>query len=228
MLFFLYYTESESLISAIANIVSFVNSVSGRLKGRGIRKVLLVAGCLLLVSGQIIFAQTNGDYRSKAAGSWTTLATWEIFNGFWAQPTVIQGYPGQNSSPVRIDINNNVTLNVSPAYPVGDLYINSGTLELSSYNFTVNGITNISGILSDNNISGLVIFYGTITVSNTATWTSVGSPSSNLLFYGNIVNNSNNVSVARARASANIVLSGSGTMIMDYFEFNVNPYTVTN
>ncbi len=79
-------------------------------------------------------------------------ATWEIFNGVWAQPTALQGYPGQNGSPSRIDINNNVTLDVNPPNTVSpkiiDLYINSGTLDLASFNFTVNGLTSISGTLA--------------------------------------------------------------------------------
>ena len=149
----------------------------------------------------------------------------------WAQPTLGQGYPCQISSPSRIDIFNNVTLDVNLSSTVNprinDLYINSGTLELSSFNFIVNGITNISSTLSDNNSGGIVAFYGTITVANTGTWTSNALPSAQLLFYGNIINNSNSVSVSHARAAANIILSGSGTMVMNYFEFN-GAYTVTN
>jgi len=227
----LYFTEPESLISAIVNIVSNVNSVRHRLKGRSVRKLLLVAGCLLMVAGQSIFAQTNGDYRSKAVGTWTNLATWEIYNGTWAQPTVLQGYPGQNSSPSIVDIFNNVTLDVdlpnSIAPRINDLYIHSGTLELSSHDFTVNGTTNISSILSDNDINGTVIFYGPINVSNTASWTSIDLYSASLLFYGDIVNNSFSVSLSKARASANIVLSGTGRIIIDYFEYN-GIFTVTN
>lgn len=38
----------------------------------------------------------NGDYRSAATGNWTTLATWETYNGSsWAAATT---YPGQNVS----------------------------------------------------------------------------------------------------------------------------------
>ena len=224
----MYYTEPDSLIPEIVNIVSFINSVLHRLKGRSIRKLLLVTGCLVLVGNSMI-GQVIGDYRSVSAGNWSTLINWQRFDGtVWATPTPGQGYPGEISSPGRIDINNDITLNLNPANPIGNLFINTGTLELSSYNFTVNGITNISSTLSDNNETGYVVFNGQITVSNTATWTTIGIYSDHLLFYGNIVNNSNNVSIERARASANIVLSGTGTMIMDYFEFNNGPYTVTN
>jgi hypothetical protein len=228
----LYFTEPYRLISAIVNIVSFVNSVFGKLNKQTICRLVLVAGCWMLVAGESIFAQTNGDYRSKASGSWSTLATWEIYNGGWAQPTALQGYPGQNSSPARIDINNNVTLDVNLPNTVDprirDLYINSGTLDLSLYNFTVNGVTNISGTLYDNNPNGFIVFYGPITINNIGTWTSDTYPSSHLLIYGNVINNSNNVSVTHIKAAANIVLSGTGTMVLDYFEFNANSLTVTN
>ena len=218
--------------SVVANIVSLVNSVARRLNGRNISKLLLVAGCWLLVAGQSLNGQTNGDYRSNASGSWSNLSTWEIFNGSWAQPTAGQGYPGQTSSPSSVTIYNNVTLDVNLINTINprinNLSVSSGTLELGAFNFVVNGTTNISGILSDNNINGYVVFYGPINVSNTATWTSVADLSWKLQFFGDIVNNSNNVTFYVALVSDNIVLSGTGTMTMNYFEFNYAPYTLTN
>ena len=200
---------------------------------RAIYRLFLTIVFCLLTAGQTIFGQTNGDYRSKASGSWSTLATWEIFTGAWAQPTALQGYPGQNGSPSRIDINNNVTLNVNlqntVSPKINDLYINSGTLDLSTFKFTVNGLTNISGTLSsDNDINSFIVFYGPITINNTGAWTSDPVSSAHLLLYGNVINNSNNVYVTHARAAANITLSGTGTMELDYFEFNANSLTVTN
>ena len=219
------------MTSVFTNIVSLVNSVSRRLIGRSISKQLLVACCWLLVTGGSLFGQTNGDYRSKASGSWSNLSTWEIYVGSWNQPTALQGYPGQSSSPSRVTIYNNVTLDVDLANTsdprINNLSVISGTLELGAFNFVVNGTTNISGILSDNNIGGVVAFHGTITVANTGTWTSNAFPSSQLLFYADIINNSNSVSVSHARAAANIILSGTGTIVMNFFEFN-GPYTVTN
>jgi hypothetical protein len=159
------------LISAFINIISFVNSVSGKLKSRGFRKLLLVAGCLLLFVNNLFGQAVVGDYRSVVDGNWSVRTNWRRWNGVaWNIPTFGQGYPGQNSTPGRIDINNNITLNVSPANPVGDLYINTGTLELASSNFTVNGTTNITSTLSDNDGNGYVVFSGAINVSNSATW----------------------------------------------------------
>src|SRR5664280_1710028 len=228
-MFYLYFTEPESLISESVNIISLVDSVFARLKGRGIRKVLLVTGCWLLV-GYTLFGQATGDYRSILVGNWSTRTNWQRWNGTtWVVPTAGQGYPGFSSIPVRVDINNNITLDISPANPVGNLYINSGTLDLASFSFTVNGLTNISGTLSsDNDINSFIVFYGPITINNTGTWTSDPFSSAHLLLYDNVINNSNNVYVTHARAAANITLSGTGTMELDYFEFNANSLTVTN
>ncbi|NLH78996.1 MAG: hypothetical protein GX465_18400, partial [Acidobacteria bacterium] len=199
-----------------------------RLIRQTFRLLLLVAGCWLLVNSSLS-AQTNGDYRSVADGSWTTLANWQRYSGgAWLIPDAGQGYPGQNGIPGRIDINNNINLNVSPANPLGNLYINTGTLELSSYNLTVNGTTNIFGTFSDTDPNGTVIFYGNITVSNSGIWNSAAGKSDRLRLYANIINNSTNVSLTRVRVYSNVTLSGSGDIdISEYFEFQ-NNYTVTN
>jgi len=174
-------------------------------------KMLLVAFGLLLLAGtgNSLYGQTTGDYRSRVNGTWTTLATWERYNGAtWLQPDAGQGYPAQYNAPSRIDIGHNVTLNTDLPNNSGnriiDLYINSGTLELANRNFTVNGLTNISGTLSDNNTTGIVIFYGIVTVTNTGIWTSVSGGSDRLQIHNNIVNNSNNVNLERLRIYANV------------------------
>ncbi|HKK43810.1 MAG TPA: hypothetical protein VJ963_15445, partial [Bacteroidales bacterium] len=181
------------------------------------------------VLGSSLFGQNTGDYRSKSDGNWGWYGRWERYNGSaWLDATSGQGYPGQYSVPGNVEIRNNVTLNIDPANNIGSLDINTGTLELSNHNLTVNGETNIVSSLIDSDPDGLIIFYGQINVAASATWNSSGSPTSHLLFYGNIVNNSNNVFIARARAAADIVLSGTGSMTLDYFEYNYDSYSITN
>ncbi|MBN1599240.1 MAG: DUF2341 domain-containing protein, partial [Bacteroidales bacterium] len=163
--------------------------------------IALWKSVLLLLMQFVIFfsvvGQTTGDYRSKASGNWTTLATWERWTGgTWIEPNATQGWPAQNASPSRIDINHNVTLNVNLASAIdpriNDLYINAGTLQLSSYNFRVNGITSISGTLSDNSNTGTDVFYGQVTINGTGTWNSISVTSSpRLQFSGGIQNNNN-------------------------------------
>lgn len=53
---------------------------------------------LLAYSGNAIFGQSLGDYRSAATGNWTSLSSWQYYNGStWVTPSGIspQGYPGQ-------------------------------------------------------------------------------------------------------------------------------------
>ena len=57
--------------------------------------------------GTLTVVQNTGDYRSKSSGDWTTLTTWERWDGsVWIEPTIAQGYPCQNASPFRVDISN--------------------------------------------------------------------------------------------------------------------------
>ena len=70
----MYYTEPDRLISAIVNIVSVINSALRRLKGHVITRLGLVAGCWLLIAGNISLGQTN--YYSKSAGNLDLLSSW--------------------------------------------------------------------------------------------------------------------------------------------------------
>jgi len=114
-----------------------------------------------------LFGQAVGDYKSIADGNWSILANWQRYDGIgWPTPTAGEGYPGQINTPGRIDINNNVTLDVSLSAivdpKINDLYINSGSLQLSTFDFSVNGITSISGTILDNSPSGTNLFIGLV------------------------------------------------------------------
>ncbi|MGL5112477.1 MAG: hypothetical protein ACRC6O_07550, partial [Flavobacterium sp.] len=53
---------------------------------------------VFLLVGQVSLAQRIGDYKSVASGDWSSLSTWQRWNGTaWVQPTSSEGYPGQNS-----------------------------------------------------------------------------------------------------------------------------------
>lgn len=72
-----------------------------------------MAAFLILILSTALKAQTSGDYRSVATGNWTSLSTWEYYNGTtWVAAT---SYPGQNAnvSTVSIANGNLVTLNTS-------------------------------------------------------------------------------------------------------------------
>ena len=75
----------------------------------------------------------------------------------------------------NVTVNNNLTIGVGT------------TLQLSSYNITVSGTTDISGTLNDNNATGINLFAGQVTINPGATWTTTNNPS--FTFQGGLVNN---------------------------------------
>jgi hypothetical protein len=106
----LYFAEPERLISAIVNIIFYVNSVSRRLKKLGVDRMLLVAGCLLLV-GNTLFGQSAGDYGTRFTDglpyAWSTGSNWLIYpgSGGWGAATVAGAPPTNGINRVWIRTN---------------------------------------------------------------------------------------------------------------------------
>ena len=89
--------------------------------------ITVVAANLFFVSS--VLGQTTGDYRSNAGTPWSTLTTWQRWNGgAWITPTGGEGYPGQFAVPTLVTIQNthNVNLDVSPANNIGSLLMAGG------------------------------------------------------------------------------------------------------
>ncbi|HEX9152129.1 MAG TPA: hypothetical protein VF842_08605, partial [Flavobacterium sp.] len=104
-----------------------------------IRKLLFTLFLALIQT--VVFGQTLGDYRSKvASGTWTSLSSWEYFNGSsWVQPTGIspQGYPGQftGTGAVLIQTGNSITIGTGgiATKPMGTVTV-TGSLVLTGVN----------------------------------------------------------------------------------------------
>jgi len=95
----------------------------------------------------ILTGNQVGDYRSARDGNWSALNTWQRYNGSsWVTPTTAQGYPGQNSVPGNVEIDNgdNVTLNVTPANSIGSLTIEFGNQD-SYLNFSGTNSLTVTG-----------------------------------------------------------------------------------
>ncbi|MGQ7946091.1 hypothetical protein [Flavobacterium sp. WC2509] len=102
-------------------------------------------GLFLMVLFFFIFAntvsaQTTGDYRSLASGSWTTPESWEYYNGSaWVTSTT--SYPGQNSGTYAVLIQPSHTITIGTSgittQPMGTVTI-SGTLFLNANNSDTN------------------------------------------------------------------------------------------
>ncbi|MFN8257808.1 MAG: putative Ig domain-containing protein [Bacteroidales bacterium] len=82
------------------------------------KKIIII----ILFLNQLIngFSQNVGDYRSILSGNWTSLLTWEQFDGSNWLP--VSEYPGQNSVAGNITIgNHNVIVDASPTHPIASL-----------------------------------------------------------------------------------------------------------
>lgn len=100
----------------------------------------LAATCLLLTIVLSGLCQSVGDYRSNANGNWSSLTTWQRYSGSgWSTPSSGQGYPGQfaSSSTARVNVRDNVTLNISPANSIASLDVTNQS------NLTTSGNPNL-------------------------------------------------------------------------------------
>lgn len=54
-------------------------------------RLILVLGFIMMVSAA--FAQTTNDYRTTGSGGWTSVATWQRYNGsVWVAATAFPTY----------------------------------------------------------------------------------------------------------------------------------------
>ncbi|UKM66456.1 T9SS type A sorting domain-containing protein [Flavobacteriaceae bacterium GSB9] len=100
----------------------------------------------------LILADTSGDYRSVQDGNWTTLSTWEYYNGSaWVAAT---SYPGElaGTNIVTIDAANTITVGLNlTTESMGDVIVNGtlildppgtpNTITLSTLSLNINGGT---------------------------------------------------------------------------------------
>lgn len=119
-----------------------------------ITKKILKATCLIALAVGFTVqasAQSPGDYRSTVAVfNWTVTGNWERWNGTAWVLNPAQGYPGQNPGTGRVTIRDGatVTINVTPAQPIGGLTVGEG----------------VSGNLFFDNTGGRVLTVGAVGV----------------------------------------------------------------
>ncbi len=92
----------------------------------------------LLTYNVIVYGQNVGDFRSLISGSWTSVASWQTYNGTsWVSAAT---YPGQNAGNYQVLINAGHNIAISTAgivaNPMGPLTIN-GTLTLNGLNSSI-------------------------------------------------------------------------------------------
>jgi len=163
---------------------------------------------LLLIGTLGVSAQTTGDYRS-VGGNWNTLASWERFTApaTWATPTAGQGYPGQNSIPGVVTILNAdaITLNVSPAFHIGSLVVQTGssasTLTFGNFALIVDGNTSIEVGTDNSSNKTIAVAGGTFTTGTLSMGNPVAGDDPCTL----------SISTGSVTVSGNVTLAGAGT-----------------
>lgn len=106
---------------------------------------------IILLFSKLVFAQSNGDFRSVQSGNWSSTSVWQIWDGGkWKTPTNSQRYPGYASTPLRITIQSThqVTLDIALSRTVsstsllvdGILNVNKNLVIANKGQVTVNGI----------------------------------------------------------------------------------------
>ncbi|HEX6169370.1 MAG TPA: T9SS type A sorting domain-containing protein [Chitinophagaceae bacterium] len=166
------------------------------------KKILSFTACLICIGN--LFAQVAGDYLAVASGTWTTIATWERYNG--TAYVAATDYPGQNTGTGEVTIGTGlaVTLNVSPANPIGALTIEPGA-GTTSLTISNTFILNVTGSVFINQATGgaatkSIVMNGATAQLNAAALTILPSNNINktafLQFNGGIVNITGDVAMA--------------------------------
>lgn len=161
-----------------------------------------------------VSGQSAGDYRTSTTGTWNwnTVANWQVYNGTaWVAAT---DFPGQNpgTGTVTIQNNTNVTLNVTPANPIGALVIATGNNN-SSVQFI--GATGLE-------VSGQIILNAPSNNStNKYIWVDVGTLTCSSII---MTNGSNDTRDCYIRiGNGTVIVSGditmNGTNVRNYFLF---------
>ncbi len=110
---------------------------------RSLKLELLV---LFLLFINIIYAQSSGDYRTSAAGTWSTASNWQKYNGStWVAASTAPDYTnGAIAVNHAMTIGANITLDQVTVASGASITINS------TYTLTLNGNITDNGTITDN------------------------------------------------------------------------------
>ncbi|HEX3167063.1 MAG TPA: T9SS type A sorting domain-containing protein [Chitinophagaceae bacterium] len=186
------------------------------------KKVLSFSVGLIFIANYLV-AQVAGDYLAVANGNWTTVATWQRYNG--TAYVAATDYPGQNTGTGEVIIGTGlaVTLNVSPLNPIGALTIDAGS-GTTSLTISNTFILNVTGSVFINQATGgaatkSIVMNGATAQLNAAALAILPSNNINktafLQFNGGIVNITGNVAMAATaplHQRTLITFPGGGTL----------------
>jgi len=189
------------------------------------KKVLSFSVGLILIANYLV-AQVAGDYLAVANGNWTTIGTWQRYNG--TAYVAATDYPGQNTGTGEVIIGTGlaVTLNVTPANAIGGLTIDAGAGN-TSLTISNTFILTVTGSVFINQATGgaatkSIVMNGATAQLNAAALAILPSNNINktafLQFNGGIVNISGDVAMAATaplHQRTLITFPGGGTLNVD-------------
>ncbi len=189
-------------------------------------KRILLIYCLLL-NFSIGLSQTAGDYRTKASGTWATIANWEMFNGSaWVAAGAA---PNSTNGVITVDhamtINATITLDqvivsstgsiavsgtptITIADGTGTDFLNNGTVNFAARPIVVNGQFENNGTHSST--TGAFTVAGSYT-NNATGILNIGPLTCNAVFVNNGTVTTNGA-VNAASATSNLTNNGTWTI----------------
>lgn len=172
-------------------------------------KILILFFLLFSFYGNPLFGQVLGDYKSVGTGNWSTLSSWQYYNGIsWVTPsgTSPQGYPGQfvGNGSVLIQTGHVITTNVSTAFPIGSITIN-GQLTINDLIKLV--LTNDFAVNSGGSfimpggsgVATLIVYWNYINSGTTNFWKSI------VIILGDLLS----PSTSSIQANGNVFVAGN-------------------
>jgi hypothetical protein len=168
-----------------------------------------------------IFSQVDGDYQTRASGNWNDNNSWQVRSaGAWVN-CLAGDYPGASASAGTVNIlsSHALTLNISPANPIGALTFAPGNIALASLTFNSNWVLNITGAVTytlpganNNGDQTLSVGTGTLNCASITMITTTNNARIHTLSIGaGTVNVSGSVTMATAIQNA-ITFTGSGLL----------------
>ncbi|MCJ7446672.1 MAG: DUF2341 domain-containing protein, partial [Bacteroidales bacterium] len=186
------------MITAISHINIRINSLMGLIT-RTLKKLLLVAGCWLLVGVFFTsFSQAVNDYRTNGNTTFNSSSNWERYDGSFWQPA--PSAPNQNDGVITIRNGHTATLTTNRT--LNQLVVESGGI-LTINTGQVLTLSNFPGTELD--VYGTVNNYGSFTINAGATI----SFNANSIY--NHTQNGGTIPVATWNAASNCNITGITT-----------------
>jgi hypothetical protein len=126
---------------------------------------------ILFTCAAPLAAQVNGDYKAVASGNWSTLTSWQRWNGTaWVTPTLAQGSPTSVNATITLQSGFLVNLDVNVTV---DQLVISGTLSIpSAITLTTAAGTGTDIIITS---TGILNNAGNLSLTTNTTTTNTGS-----------------------------------------------------